>query len=290
MPSLATLQENDYDKVAALIREASARFILPRYKALKDGEVSSKSGPNDLVTLADIEAEAFLAEALPDILRGSVVIGEESVSRGESDLSAITQLDQAVWVVDPVDGTYNFVHGGREFGVMVALVQGGECIAGWIYDVLNDTLTRTTKGEGVYEETRQISIPPLNVDEQRFEDLIVHLSPKFFPAAIRQNIKAKAQSMDNIRSVGSAAHEYLKIVRGLSHSAVYCRLKPWDHLAGTLMVEEAGGFVQKWDKSRYTPRDSYAGLIAASNEQTWESVFETFFADIDLSQLSPPKK
>lgn len=283
----------DHDKILELVREASANFIMPRYKALKNHEISAKTNPNDLVTQADIEAEAFFEKVLPGLLQGSIVIGEEGVSRGDHALDVLDHADHPVWVVDPVDGTYNFVHGGTQFAVMIALVHKGQAIGGWIYDVLQDSLAYTMLGEGAYKDGKTLKIK--DIRPKALEDMIIHLSPKFFPGAIRQSIKDKgAQIGKNVKTVGSAAHEYLKIAQGISDSAVYCRLKPWDHLAGTLMVQEAGGYVAKWDAQPYTPQDRYAGLIAAHDRAAWQSVHDAFFGDLDLSpflsssRIEPP--
>lgn len=269
------------DKLLDFIREASARYILPRYKALKNHEISSKTNPNDLVTLADIEAEAYFEKVLPDLLPGSIVIGEEGVSRREHSLDVLDLPDETVWVIDPVDGTYNFVHGGSEFAVMIALVKNGQTIGGWIYDVLKDSLAHTVLGEGAYKDGSRLVLDPM---QKTLEDMIIHLSPKFFPGSIRQNIKDKGKAIGkNVRTVGSAAHEYMKIAQNISDSAIYCRLKPWDHLAGTLLVQEAGGYVAKWDENPYTPQDRYAGLIAAHDKNGWQTVYDAFFGDLDLS-------
>lgn len=268
------------DHVAEALREASQKFILPRFRMLQAHEISEKTSPNDLVTQADIEAEAFFEEALPKILSGSIVLGEEGVSRGEHDTSVLAKDSGAkVWVVDPVDGTYNFVHGREEFGVMIALVENGVCTASWIYDVMQDSLARAALGGGAYIDEARLFTPQ---DEKPFDEMIVHLSAKFFPPDIKVKIKNKADSLPNVKSVGSAAHEYMKVAKGVSDSAVYCRLKPWDHLPGALIVQEAGGIVEKWDHAAYTPQDRYDGLIVARNRQGWESVYQTFFGDMDL--------
>lgn len=272
----------NHDKLLELIREASATYIMPRYKALKFHEISSKTNPNDLVTQADIEAEAFFEKVLPGLLPGSIVIGEEGVSRGDHSLDELDLPGTPVWVVDPVDGTYNFVHGGTQFGVMIALVNNGQTIGGWIYDVLQDSLAFTVPGEGAYKNNERLNLGKKDI--KPLNEMIIHLSPKFFPGSIRQSIKDKGKKIGkNVKTVGSAAHEYMKIAQGKSDSAVYCRLKPWDHLAGTLLVQEAGGYVAKWDGQPYTPQDRYAGLIAAHDQKSWQQVYDAFFGDIDLS-------
>ena len=270
----------DSEKVARAMRQASQEFIMPRFKALKDHEIDTKSSPTDLVTLADIEAEAYLEKVLPDILPGSIVVGEEGVSRGHHDIRSLeVDSDKDVWVVDPVDGTHNFVHGRKEFGVMVALVRNGVCVAGWIYDVLQDSMTHAFLGEGTYIDNVRHYMPD---SEKSFEEMVVHLSPKFFPSDIKAEMKEKSAKLDNVYTIGCSAHEYMNVTKGISDSIVYCRLMPWDHLAGSLIVQEAGGVVSKWDNIPYRPQDLYDGLIVARNEDGWQKVYSKFFADMDM--------
>lgn len=270
----------DSDKVARVIRQASQEFIMPRYKALQDHEIDTKSSPTDLVTLADIEAEAYLEKVLPDILSGSIVIGEEGVSRGHHDMGSLSvNSGKDVWVVDPVDGTHNFVHGRKEFGVMVALVRNGVCVAGWIYDVLQDSMAHAFLGEGAYIDNVRHHTPLVS---KSFEEMIVHLSPKFFPADIKAEMKAKSAQLSNVYTVGCSAHEYMNVAKGTSDSIVYCRLMPWDHLAGSLIVQEAGGVVSKWDNIPYKPQDLYDGLIVARSDDSWQKVYDKFFSDMDM--------
>ena len=125
------------ENVAEILKECAEKYILPRYKTLADHEISSKSGPRDLVTHADIDVEEHLKRVLPDLLPGSIVIGEESVSSGRASLDILKDITQSIWVVDPVDGTHNFVHHKSEFGIMLACVVNGVTQYSWIYDVLD---------------------------------------------------------------------------------------------------------------------------------------------------------
>lgn len=269
-----------YDDVSAVIRNASAQFIMPRYKALSDHEISSKTNPTDLVTQADTEAEYYLEQELPKIIQGSIVIGEEGVSRGEKDLNALNDKDQTTWVVDPVDGTYNFVHGNQKFGVMVALVKGGETIASWIFDPLNDSMTYAEKGKGAHKDGNALKITsPGNA----LNEIDIYLSPKFFPSKIRDNIKSARSGFKSAGTIGCAAHEYLDVAQNKRSATIYCRLKPWDHLAGVLLIQESGGYVAKWDETPYTPQDIYGGLIATDSKENWQAIYDHVFSDIDLS-------
>ena len=99
----------DMDHVSGLIRAAVEAKILPRFRNLAAGEVAQK-GPNDPVTIADIEAEEMLSRLLLEAYPGTLVVGEELVSREPATLDALLG-DTPVWVIDPVDGTMNFADG-----------------------------------------------------------------------------------------------------------------------------------------------------------------------------------
>ncbi|MBU0859915.1 MAG: inositol monophosphatase, partial [Alphaproteobacteria bacterium] len=146
----------DPEKVAQILREVAEQCIMPRYKQLQQGEISSKTGPNDLVTIADREAEIALEDRLTRLIPGSLVVGEEGVSEGRVSTELIKSKDTIVWVVDPVDGTYNFVHGKAEFGMLLACVVNGDVIHGWLYDILGNRMLIAEKGKGAFINGQRI--------------------------------------------------------------------------------------------------------------------------------------
>ena len=271
----------NYNDVCNIMREASDIYIMPRYKSLKDYEISSKTNPTDLVTKADTEAERFMAQKLPKLIDGSYIVGEEGVSKDEHSLNILLDKSKTIWVVDPVDGTYNFVHGSQKFGVMVALVHLGETIASWIYDPLNDSFTFADKGAGAFKDGSRLSI---SQKTQSLDEMSIYLSPKFFPSSMRDEIKSKRKGFGKAGTIGCAAHEYLDVANNRRKATIYCRLKPWDHLAGVLLVQESGGYVAKWDDTPYTPQDIYGGLIATDSRENWEKIYDYIFGNIDLTQ------
>jgi len=263
------------DEIADILSECAKSYILPRYKALEDHEISSKTGPNDLVTQADIDVEAHLERVLPALLPGSIVVGEEAVSRGSASLDVLADETQMVWVVDPVDGTHNFVHHKREFGIMLACVIGGEVRYGWIYDVLGEACAVMERGAGAYFEGQRLQVS----QESQINALSGHLNPRYFPKEYRPHIKEAGTKFKSCQSLHCAAHEYLRIAKGEAHFALYSRMKAWDHLPGALMVEEAGGYVAKWDRTPYRPQDHHVGLLAAASQENWEQVYEIFLKE-----------
>jgi len=270
----------DPDKISEIIREAAEIHIKPRYQALEDHEISSKTGPHDLVTQADIETEEYLTKILPDLLPSSIVIGEEGVSRGDANIAVLQEDDRKIWVVDPVDGTHNFVHHKPDFGVMLACVINGVTELAWIYDVLKDEMYVAEKGSGSYRNGESIYA------DQSVEigEMTAHINYRYFPKEVRPHIKERMEVFKEAYSIGSAAHEYTRIARGASHLSLYSRLKPWDHLPGALLVEEAGGYIAKWDQNPYTPKDDYAGLIVTNSKENWEQACHHFFDGLDLSK------
>ena len=153
----------DMDHVSGLIRAAVEAKILPRFRNLAAGEIAQK-GPNDPVTIADIEAEEMLSRLLLEAYPETLVIGEELVSREPATLDALLG-DTPVWVIDPVDGTMNFADGNPVFGTILAYVVGGQTKAGWIHDPINSVTVTALLGGGAWSDGRRLEVDkatPLN--------------------------------------------------------------------------------------------------------------------------------
>lgn len=117
------------EQVSDLLREVAAEAVMPRFRRLAEAEVRLKS-PGEEVTIADEEAERLLTAGLSALLPGSRVIGEEAVSARPELMQGLGE--GTVFVVDPVDGTANFIKGSPCFSMMVALLREGEAIASWM--------------------------------------------------------------------------------------------------------------------------------------------------------------
>lgn len=259
----------DPDKVSAIIRETAAKVITPRYKQLQHGDISSKTSPNDLVTIADRESEVEMERRLTALYPGSVVVGEEGVSEGRVSTKLIGERDKIVWVVDPVDGTYNFVHGNREFGMLLACVVNGEIRHGWLYDIIGDSMLVAEKGAGAFRDgVRQITAAP----KGDLTKLTGHAGVKYFPENLRGSIKDFRKQAGHVFTLSCACHEYLRIVSGESDFGIYSKARPWDHLAGVLAVREAGGIATQWDGSPYKATDEFGGVLVAGSQDTWNLV------------------
>src|SRR5579862_1449989 len=126
------------ERVSSLIRAVAMAKILPRFQNLTAGDISEKK-PGQLVTIADTEAERVLTVELAGLLPGSVVVGEEGVAAEPGRLAAVAG-EAPVWLVDPIDGTQNFVDRKPVFATMVALLIERRAVASWIYEPVADRM------------------------------------------------------------------------------------------------------------------------------------------------------
>lgn len=262
----------DPDKVAAILREVAAAEIVPRFRTLAAGDIREK-GPGDLVTVADEAAERVLAARLTDLLPGSRVVGEEAAAADPVILSRLSTGAEPVWIIDPVDGTYNFAHGRPVFAVLLALAVGGRTLAGWIYDPMGGRMAIAQAGEGAWMAGQRLRALPGGP----LPDLRGSLSTKFFDPAERARIEALRPLFAGTYRLFCAGHEYLNLITGQGQFALYNRTMPWDHAAGALAFAEAGGHVARWDGNPYGPADVTGGILLAPDPQTWTDLHRLIF-------------
>ncbi|MFJ6298274.1 inositol monophosphatase family protein [Streptomyces griseoviridis] len=223
--------------VEKAIREAAATEIMPRFRTLAAHEVDQKTGPHDLVTDADRLAERYLTEVLGELLPGSVVVGEEAVHADPAVYEAI-QGATPVWIVDPVDGTRQFVGGDTGFCTLVALARHGELLASWTYAPARDQLATAVRGQGAFLDGERLRAGTPDTGR----DLRVATSHPDYTTDAQKRI-LHTLSVDGVapRPCGSAGLEYLAVVRGELDATAFSWEAAWDHAAGLLLVEEAGG-------------------------------------------------
>lgn len=257
----------DADAVDALLREAAAEFVLPRFDALKEHEIEEKA-PGDLVTVADREAERFLEARLPDLLPGSLVVGEEAHAGAPEILQRFGD-DTPVWAVDPVDGTKNFTQGRETFCMMVALVIRNRTVMAWIHDPLTNRTVVAEEGGGAYASGTRLRIPPAPPDDRKTG----LLNTVYFDEPRRSRLRAAARRrFGSISSLSCAGHDFMAQAEGRRHFSFYRRLWPWDHAPGVLILREAGGKSARIDGTPYRAGDRVYGLLSAPDPETWETL------------------
>lgn len=266
-----------FDTVADHIREVSADVIEPRWRVLEKGEVDEKSGPDDLVTVADLEAERELSARLAPLLPGSAVVGEEAVGANPKVLDAIGH-DAPVWIIDPIDGTGNFVAGSEEYGVMVALVERGTTTMAWIYRPTTAEMVGAERGAGAYSNTRRLVATD---DNSPAHDLAGVLKPRFLDNRTREAIDAHVHTVGpTTAGTMCAAVEYEDVANNRTPFIFFWLTNPWDHAPGALIVEEAGGRARRLDGSTYEPASNDYGLLVTTGPTAWRTVRTSLLAGL----------
>jgi fructose-1,6-bisphosphatase/inositol monophosphatase family enzyme len=259
----------DITRLATILRDAAKAEILPRFRRLDEGMVRQKSEAIDLVTEADEAAERFIGAAVKQAWPEALFVGEESVAADPGLLDRLDTADFAI-IVDPVDGTANFAAGLPLYATMASVVVKGETVAGVIYDPMGDDWVLAERGAGAFmrfpdgrSQRLQVATAPA------LEQMVGHVSITFMPGAskpqILQNL-AKVRVAANYRVAG---HDYRTFATGHCHFVAFNKLMPWDHLAGCLIAEEAGGYVARFDGSPYLPQHRDGGLIVATDKDNW---------------------
>lgn len=193
-------------------------------------------GKNDLVSYVDKEAEKLLVAGLGKIVPEAGFITEEGTAdKGRSE--------KYNWVIDPVDGTTNFVHGVPLYSISVALMDGDDVILGVIYEPNRDEMFYSVKGDKAYLNGEEIQVSPV-------QKLAESLIATGFPYSKLQNVPAYIkiveelmQKTHGLRRMGSAAIDLAYVACGRFEGFFEYNLKPWDVAAGGFLVQQAGGKV-----------------------------------------------
>lgn len=200
-------------------------------------EIEMKTNPNDLVTNIDKETEEFFVNKIKKNFPEHRILGEEGVGHDLQDLKGI------VWIIDPIDGTLNFIYQQRNFAISLAIYEDGVGKIGLIYDVVHDELYHAIKGEGAYlNEKKLLPLP----DEVQVKEAIISINSSWIINNNKMDPKLLANLVTNVRgtrSYGSAAIELAYVAAGRLDAYITMRLAPWDFAAGTILVEEVGGIV-----------------------------------------------
>jgi fructose-1,6-bisphosphatase/inositol monophosphatase family enzyme len=192
------------------------------------------------------------------------IVGEEAVHENSSVLDRLG--DELCWIIDPLDGTGYFALGQKPFGLMVALSYRGVAVGGWILDPLGGRFCWCASGEGSWIDGRRVLVAPDETKPELGLSPLLKGRPERFEAVV-------AKTRDNFALTDiprCAAAHYPAMLLGKPALTLYERTLPWDHGAGALLIEEAGGRVARLDGSPYRLDDNRAGLLAAVSPDLWE--------------------
>lgn len=197
--------------------------------------ISTKSNRNDLVTEMDKQIEEYLVGKIKTNFPNHRIIGEE----GYGD--ELESLEGTVWIIDPIDGTMNFVHQQKNFAISIGIFHDGVGEIGFIYDVMADVLYRAKRSEGAYKNDEKLQTLDKNL---KFEDSLLAMNHYFLLENRFVDEKVMHQLIRKVRgsrTYGSAALEFAYVAEGTINGYLAMRLSPWDIAAGVVIVKEVGG-------------------------------------------------
>jgi fructose-1,6-bisphosphatase/inositol monophosphatase family enzyme len=259
-----------HEPVVALMRQVARDVVMPRFRNLAADEIAEKAA-DDFVTIADKESELRLSEGLSAILPEAGIIGEEACA---TDPAILDRAGEGLnWIIDPIDGTGNFAAGNPPFGIMVALADAGTTLAGWILDPLTGRLCHALLGGGSHIDGQAV-----RAKESGGDLPLAALAVYFMTAEERADIQRRAEGAFAVVDIPRcAAEQYPRLVLGQNDVSVFARTLPWDHAAGTLFVNEAGGCCQRLDGTPYVVGDLRRGLLGASSPRLWDQAARQLF-------------
>jgi myo-inositol-1(or 4)-monophosphatase len=225
----------------AMIKAAhkAGRSLKRDFGGLEHLQVSLK-GLGDFTCAADQRAEDILREELARAWPGYGFVGEEGGAREDSDRSHR-------WIVDPLDGTLNFLHRIPHFAISIALEREGTIVAGLVYNPANDELFTAERGQGAFLNDQRLWV----AERKRLSDAVVacalpHPSNGDVELTRRENLAAQ-DKVAGLRRFGAAALDLAWVAAGRFDAYWQRNLSPWDMAAGIALVREAGGFVTDLD-------------------------------------------
>lgn len=261
------------DQISSFIVEVAEQEILPRFGNLSQSDITAKS-PGDMVSVADIEAEKSLSAKLSNLYPHALIAGEESIAENPGLLNAAISADRA-FLIDPIDGTNNFIKGDVRFAVMVTEMHKSEVVAGWIYLPVSHKMAFARKSAGASLNGKKITLP---LPKSDYASLTGAAHINRFPEKMRAIAKGNLKKFKENCPAFCAGYDYVSLLEGRKDFSVYYRTLPWDHLPGSLIFAEAGGYVRTlFDSSVYTVHDQEKGLLSARDEEQWHKIREMIF-------------
>ena len=241
------------------LARGAGRVILDHYGKVERLTKAHAAANEEAVTEADRASQRLIVAGLRKRFPDDGIVGEESETGESITFDAPNPLGR-VWVIDPIDGTNNFVAGLGNFAVCIGLLDRGEPVLGVVYDVTRDLAYSAARGEGAWLGTRRMRAAPHPLDDSSMLMLTSNLLDRQgrLPAYVTRWM---SQTNWKLRMLGSAALEAIQVAAGVAHGAVTVNGKLWDVAAPAAIVLEAGGVVTTFAGEPVFPFDlrNYAG-------------------------------
>lgn len=243
MTNMSPGDRSDFLSTGIKAARLAGKLILDNLGKISKDDVSTKQA-SDFVTRVDKESEQLIIDTIKKVFPHHLFLAEESAKDIKTEgYYWYEPSDSYRWIIDPLDGTTNYIHGYPVFSVSIALVYSGEIISGVIFDPPRNDLFTAEKGKGAFLNNRQIKVSAVN-------DLKHGLITTGFPFRQKNMIDPYLHLFKNIfyrvsdiRRAGSAALDLAYLAAGRCDGFFEIGLSPWDIAAGSILIKEAGGII-----------------------------------------------
>ena len=222
------------------------------------------------MTSADVNVQHYLQEKLPQLIPGSTFLGEEE--------ETVQINSEYVWVVDPIDGTANFIRGLKASVISVGLMKENKPYLGVIYDPYKDEIYYAERGKGAF-----VNGKPIHVSDRDFKHAVICTAASLYNKNLAKpcfNIMQEVyMQADDFRRFGAAANEMTYLAAGRIELFFEMRLFPWDMAAGIVLIREAGGFVEILHEEGL-PLNRPAGIIASNSQENFEKLRKIVYEEV----------
>ena len=260
------------DYISELLVEVNKSIILKYYKNLSSKHIDTKSSDDDFVSIADKESEIYIVKNLLGFLNINQYIGEETSYSNKDDHKTF-KTNGLYWVIDPIDGTKNYINGKNEFCSMISLVFNSIPIASFVYCPLKDLLVYAFKGFGTYSlKIKTKKIDQLRIQQNSFTNIVGSGGTKGIQEPLRQKVLQNLRKYTNRLFIGSAGIEAIMLASNETQFVFHGRVTPWDHSPLDLIIKESGGCVYMLNDKTEFNIFSEGPILAASNDQIWENI------------------
>lgn len=260
-----SIREDIYNHAREWIEEAGS---IIREKINDPLDISTKSNPNDLVTSMDKSTEKYFVDKIKSTYPDHRLLSEEGFG------DKVETVDGVIWIIDPIDGTMNFVQQKRNFAISIGIYQDGIGEIGLIYNVMDDILYHAKRGEGAFKDGEKLQSLQ---NGMILEESIIGLNHLWLcknhlvDESVMQDLVKTARGS---RNYGSAALEFAYVAEGVLEGYLTMSLAPWDIAAGMILVREVGGISTNIDGEKLSilDRDS----VFAGHPDVHKRILEDF--------------
>lgn len=227
----------------------------------REYKVDEKADFRDLVSEVDVAVEKKLTKHIQSLPGKQTILGEES--NEEVDVEA-----DHLWVIDPIDGTSNFIKQADDYGILVAYFEKGEPVLSYIYEVETNTLVSAQKGQGVYVNDEKISAP----ENAKLDEALISINPRKMNGT--KLMTFLADEAFDLRFLGSSVSDAVRVIEGKYGAFVSPESEPWDRAPYILIAEELGIHMSQFNGQPSTVKGDESFFLGT------EAIFEELFNEI----------